>query len=1539
MKKKSILMIIVVLCLVLVIFTLGKERFYNNLKIGNYKKLEIEVNRVSFICDLDEAERVATNVRLKDPTSVNDATIYFPETVNSNGKTYEVVSIGDGTNSVIKGNTSIKTVVLPSGINRINDKAFSNQTNLNEIIFKGDSTNVSVGSNAFENCDSLYKGYIVIPNLQKYNGPNHQSKTDIDEQILEMGISNTNVLQEAVNDVSERGGGIVHIPSGIYYFAVRVDDQNHCIISYNNNGTIKDFVHFAINCKDNVLVEGEGQWDDSNNTGTLLKPYGDYGYGLNMFDFRPGEINETPESPENYRYIVNADFREFTIDSIEEEYDRRPEIQGKNTDGSQRTYNAMGKGFMMAPLKDCDWKNVTVKNTDGTGFGVDLPINCTIKNCTAIGCGKAATESNPGASGFGIGTGLDDEESMVIENCISLGNKKYGYFFENQTRFSQFRKYKPNKSVIDEYSYVIENPEEGTPLNYAGGKTSSGYILINCLASENLYDYGGARSNDVIYENCKSEGTPRSKGAIYFEVHSFRNHVLNTDIELKFDDINDDSYYKDAIYWAYENGITTGITTEEGFTFKPENECMKEYAILFLHRYANYEGRIVAATNQEVIGKLNKKRHFKDIEEPKGAFDAVEWAAEKGIIDSQGMGDNAGNLYTNIEDKTCKRKEFITMLWRYAGRPEVDYINNFVDVQDSTRYFYKPINWATSIGILDDSGSEPTFGIDIPITRGEIVQYLYDYNKSIGSTFNVVYYLNDGHLENNVSNISSYESSNTESYTINNPVKSGYTFLGWTGSNGIIPDSDLIIEPNTTGNLVYTANWKENEYNIVLHENDGENKTITQRIKYTDSEMLFGFNLTGFNRQGYQFIGWNTKPDGVDGINYEDKAIIVGKSAFENMEDGSTINLYAIWNPDNYTIVFDSNGGVAVNPATITKPYEKALGTLPTTSREGYIFLGWFTERNGGTQISPSTTMPLGGATYYAHWAEGENHYTVIHKKETFEDSEYVEFERKVVIDGVSTGMSVTPPVKSMEGFTAPPTQTVTVAADGSTTVTYLYDRNEHTVTVTAGTGIASTTKSGTYKYDANVTVGYTLKPGYEFKEWTGDKTDATFKMPDSNVNMTAVGQIITYSITYNINDGTVQTANPTTYNVETETFTLNNPTKKGYTFSGWTGSNGTNPQVTVSIPKGSIGDKGYTANYTISSYTAMFDSNGGIAANPPTIVKPYKEALGTLPTTSRNGYDFLGWFTEINGGTKISSTTIMPEGGATYYAHWAEKAATLKYDANGHGTAPENVTMKYTTATNVASAIKAIGYTFTGWNTKANGTGTSYAAGTQIKAANEIPVAMTVYAQWKLEYYNIEYDLKGGIVSGNPNSYSIEIETITLNNPSKNGYIFIGWTGSNGSIPELDVRIEKGSTGNKEYIANWKEEYYFHIKKYLEDDEYIVKINPNTKRIDFENNIETNLNYTIKEGNNEVKEEDLIKTGQILSVSDKKYILIVSGDLNKDGKVSVSDLALIQRKILHPDYYLDEASIKAGDKGSDGSLSVIDLARIQKFILIGEGL
>ena len=158
--------------------------------------------------------------------------------------------------------------------------------------------------------------------------------------------------------------------------------------------------------------------------------------------------------------------------------------------------------------------------------------------------------------------------------------------------------------------------------------------------------------------------------------------------------------------------------------------------------------------------------------------------------------------------------------------------------------------------------------------------------------------------------------------------------------------------------------------------------------------------------------------------------------------------------------------------------------------------------------------------------------------------------------------------------------------------------------------------------------------------------------------------------------------------------------------------------------------------------------------------------------------------------------------GGASVKSVSVADPYTVKYNANGGTGAPAdqkkvqgiNLTLSSTTPTRT-------GYTFNNWNTKQDGSGQSYAKGATYTTDLWSP---TLYAQWTIVNYTIGYTLNGGSVSGNPTSYNVETATFTLNNPTRTGYTFKGWTGSNGTTPQTTVQIAKGSTGNKTYTANW---------------------------------------------------------------------------------------------------------------------------------------
>ncbi len=634
----------------------------------------------------------------------------------------------------------------------------------------------------------------------------------------ESATQNTKLLQNAIDEVSSSGGGTVYIPAGVYYFNT----------AGKNDAKTEDYV---IKCKDNVTVMGNGISDES---ATILKPYGNTDRGLDMFYYNAYRDSGFTRA----EYLINADFKNFIIDAEET---------------NAATYTTAGKGFMINIFKDCDWENVIVKNTDATGFGMDCPINSTIKKCIAINCGKKATTSSWGASGFGIGTGYSNEEYMHIEDCIATGNKKFGFFFEHQGRFR-------------------ENNYKAT--------SSKGFVVSNCEASGNLYDMGGNRANDVTYENCTVNNF------FNFENNSRRINLINCKSNKKYEDVGDSAkYYYGPVYWAANNGISAGVSDTE---FLPSNDCTRNQAVKFLWRMNGMQGDVVLG-NEPTIDT-----GYPDVTGTSDSAQAIKWATDTGIANGLYSGNFNG-------DNACSRAAFITMLWRYAGKPEVECTTGFTDVDDG-KWCSQAVKWGVKTGIINGTGVTE-FNPDGAIKRADAITMLYRYNNTKGNTFNIIYNLDGGIVQNE--NPNSYIAG-TDCFAINNPTKKGYTFKGWTGSSNTtggavgvgnyIPVKDVSINLETIGNCGFSSNWKANSYTISFNANGGTGEMEDEVCTYDSQKYLLE---NKFVRNGYEFKNWSLTPDG-NGTCFSNKEIVKNLTD----EDGKNIILYAQWTAINaeYTV-------------------------------------------------------------------------------------------------------------------------------------------------------------------------------------------------------------------------------------------------------------------------------------------------------------------------------------------------------------------------------------------------------------------------------------------------------------------------------------------------------------------------------------------------------------------------------------------------------------------------------------------------------------
>lgn len=420
--------------------------------------------------------------------------------------------------------------------------------------------------------------------------------------------------------------------------------------------------------------------------------------------------------------------------------------------------------------------------------------------------------------------------------------------------------------------------------------------------------------------------------------------------------------------------------------------------------------------------------------------------------------------------------------------------------------------------------------------------------------------------------------------------------------------------------------------------------------------------------------------------------------------------------------------------------------------------------------------------------------YTVLHKQENLNGSystfEIEKFEAKL-------GCEVAPKVKTYAGFVSPSIQNLTIASS-TNTIVYNYSRAKYNVVLNKGTGISNVSGNGSYKFGATVIASYTLLDGYQFDSWNGDYSVASFTMPAKNVTMTAKAKPINYNIIYDLNGGTLETTNPTTYNVTSATITLNNPIRTGYEFIGWTGTNANKPQISLSIVKGSTGERSYIANYIPISYSITYTLNDGNVATANPKNYDITSATITLNNPTKEGYAFTGWSgTGLTGNNNLLVT--IPQGSTEnkeYTAHWATGSYMLTINKGTGISAIEGNGIYGYGTTVTASCTMLAGYEFDSWS------GDFSTATFNMPAQNA-----TMTANAKPIMYSITYDLASGTLeTDNPTTYNITSTTITLNNPTRRNYDFLGWegTGIPSGTASLTVTIPQGSTGARSYVASW---------------------------------------------------------------------------------------------------------------------------------------
>lgn len=562
----------------------------------------------------------------------------------------------------------------------------------------------------------------------------------------------------------------------------------------------------------------------------------------------------------------------------------------------------------------------------------------------------------------------------------------------------------------------------------------------------------------------------------------------------------------------------------------------------------------------------------------------------------------------------------------------------------------------------------------------------------------------------------------------------GYSFDGWytspTGGDKYDWSTKL------TNDVTMYAHWTANGYTVKYDAGGGKGTMGDQKFTFDVPQNL---SPNAFTRDGYTFTGWKRADTG---DSYTDEQQVSNLTSTPN----GIVTMIAQWTPNPASINYDPNpptgrtpGGQGTANWTGHTGDTQAIGANGWTV-DGYTFIGWNTSADGkGTAYAPGTTWTANGTlTLYAQWTPGQ------------------------------------------AGLT--------------------YDGN-------GATGGKTDPQTGKTDEKINVRDNGFTRDGYMFVTWN-TQADCKGNAVKPNSEWTLRGSSTLYAcwagnaqtLTYHGNGATGgNTAAQSGKTGDELTTNANGFTRDGYTFVRWdTAKDGSG----TAYGEGKNGVSQYVMKPAGNDLYAIWK------ANPATIQyrNDWPNTTGSTPDTTGNtgdtvtisqnsfdrpGYTFTGWSTSKRGDPSLQpgdKHTLEPRT-TTVWAQWKADPAHLVYNSNIGTVGSETKTVDGVvdqTVKTITNPFDRPGYTFSGWNTQADGKGKAYATGADyVLTANDKSTpknTSVLYAQWKINGASLKFNPNGGIghvddVTGDAFS------TVTIPGDAKEpkitrpGYRFVGWS------------------------------------------------------------------------------------------------------------------------------------------------------------------
>ena len=550
---------------------------------------------------------------------------------------------------------------------------------------------------------------------------------------------------------------------------------------------------------------------------------------------------------------------------------------------------------------------------------------------------------------------------------------------------------------------------------------------------------------------------------------------------------------------------------------------------------------------------------------------------------------------------------------------------------------------------------------------------------------------------------------------------------------------------------------------VVYNANGGTSGSVTRSSVFSETGTSAKYHSYTINssatptRSGYTFLGWSSSSTATS-ASYQPGSSYNFLCASTSSSSPTITNLYAVWQANSKTyygrVVYNANGGT---PGSVTQSslftetstgsqatHSYTINTNATPTRTGYTFLGW------GTTSTTTTVSYTPGETYSFRCASTSSSSPTITNLYAVWQANPKTYYGKLYFDanGGTNGTYSSSDTKSYTGTSAgtvsyqiPDGAKCSRTAGGSQSATFsvTFNANGGSVSPSSATPSRGWSRTDTFNCFTSKSDGtgtsYNLKAYYPIScasTNSSSPTNNTIYAKYTNGTVvygnyqlaslptptrgSAGGTVSLYTVTFNANGGSVSPSSANTLCSYTTT----------YSFGGWYTSATGGTKVTTSTA--------YTSATTIYAHWTPSTTYGD-------------SLLSTLPTPTRPGYRFDGWYTSATGGTQVTTSKVYTAN-TTIYAHWTQitytnsitlnpNGGTLTIDGGSHTSAYTHTVTSYDPTSNLVPSsysISRTGYTFLGWSATSTGS-IIYGPNDTISFSG---TGTTLYARWTLASYTI---------------------------------------------------------------------------------------------------------------------------------------------------------------------------------------------------------